>query len=194
MQDSPITIDYSLCMADGVGPLGGLRDDELTAEHASFERGARRVAEQVKSGVLGFWDLPNDREQVARVRAVQQALPANVTDVLVLGIGGSSLGGRAIYQALCGPLELAGLAPRNHCRLYFPDNIDAWFLAALLDTLSPTSTLVLVVSKSGGTVETAAQLLVLNDWLAGSLSAEDAKLISFHISRYIRTTIDKDLL
>ncbi len=56
-------------MADGVGPLGGLRDTELDAERPAFEKAAKHVAAQVESGTLGFWRLPEGRDQVALVRA-----------------------------------------------------------------------------------------------------------------------------
>ncbi len=175
MTDSPVSIDYGLAMAEGVGPLGGLRDEELDAESASFARAATNVATQVSSGVLGFWNLPSEEAQLAAVRQVRLGLPDELTDVLVLGIGGSSLGARAIYQALSGPMELAGLAKRTHARLHFPDNSDPWLLAALLDVLTPAKTVALVVSKSGGTVETAAQLLVIRHWLQSALDAEQVR-------------------
>jgi glucose-6-phosphate isomerase len=171
MSNSPISIDYSLCMAEAVGPLGGLSEVELDAEQASFERAASSIFAQVERGSLGFWGLPTDRAQLAQVRAVRGALPSTLHDVLVLGIGGSSLGARAIHQALRGPLELAGIAKAEGPRLHFPDNSDPWLLAALLDALDPAHTVALVVSKSGGTVETAAQLLVIEDWLSKQLDA-----------------------
>lgn len=175
MQDSPISIDYSLSMAEGVGSLGGLRDDELDAERASFTAGHKNFMAQVASGALGFWKLPSQKEQLAQVRTVAQGLPDTLSDVLVLGIGGSSLGARAIYQALSGPLELAGVLPRTHARLHFPDNSDPWLLATLLEVLDPKATVALCVSKSGGTVETAAQLLVIKRWLESALSAEEVR-------------------
>ncbi|MFP4253800.1 MAG: glucose-6-phosphate isomerase [Halothece sp.] len=70
------------------------------------------------------------------------------TDVISIGIGGSALGPQFVSQALA-PLD----APVN---LHFIDNTDPKgiddLLAQLRDRLS--STLVLVISKSGGTPET----------------------------------------
>ena len=80
--------------------------------------------------------------------------------MLVLGIGGSSLGGRALVEGL-GPAVPDPQARRIH----YPDNSDPWRLDGLLRSLEPNETLVLVISKSGGTVETAAQLLVVREWL-----------------------------
>jgi glucose-6-phosphate isomerase len=175
MQDSAVSIDYALAMAEGVGQLGGLRDDELDAERGSFADAQRAVSAKTASGQLGFWSLPTDATQLEQVRAVRRALPEHVTDVLVLGIGGSSLGARSIYQALSGPMELAGIAPQTHARLHFPDNSDPWLLAALLDALTPGATAALVVSKSGGTIEPAAQLLVIKRWLESALEAHEVK-------------------
>lgn len=173
MSDSPISIDYGLCMADGVGSLGGLTDAELDAERPVFERAAQSVAAQVDNGALGFWRLPSNHDQLRQVRELRAGLPADIRDVLVLGIGGSSLGARAIHQALSGPLELAGLVEARGPRLHFPDNSDPWFLAALLERIEPRHTVALVVSKSGGTVETAAQLLVIEAWLAAGLTPRE---------------------
>lgn len=175
MQDSPISVDYSLCMSEGVGLLGGIKDEELDAERPRFSAAHQNLMGQVRSGALGFWTLPEDKTQLRQVRDVAQGVPDATTDVVVMGIGGSSLGARAIYQALSGPLELVGLGKRTHARLHFPDNSDPWFLAALLDALDPKATLALCVSKSGGTVETAAQLLVLKRWFESALGADDVR-------------------
>ena len=175
MSDSPITIDYGLCMAEGVGPLGGLQNAELEAERPAFSRAAQHIASQVANASLGFWELPENREQVAHVRAVYHRLPQAIADVFVLGIGGSSLGARAIHQALKGPLELAGIGASAGPRLHFPDNSDPWFLAELLERLEPAHSIALVVSKSGGTVETAAQLLVIQQWFEQAVGAADTK-------------------
>lgn len=167
----PIRIDYALAMADGVGARGGITDEQLDAEAPSVERAVRRVLDEASAGVLGFWSLPHDRTCQAAIERWVDSLGDRCTDVLVLGIGGSSLGARALYQALGGPLEV----PRRGRRLHLPDNSDPWVLAALLDHLDPAKTYVLVVSKSGGTVETAAQYLVIRDWLARALGEAEAK-------------------
>ncbi len=166
-----ITIDYSLAMAEAVGTAGGLRDPELEAEGKAFERAVRRVVDEAKAGVLGFFGLPEDPSTLRAVDDFAASVDERIADVLVLGIGGSSLGTRAVLHALGGPPEL-GLTRR---RLHLPDNSDPWLLAALLGRLDPSRTLVVAVSKSGGTVETAAQLLVVRKWLADALGAAEAR-------------------
>jgi glucose-6-phosphate isomerase len=48
-------------------------------------------------------------------------------------------------------------------------------LSHLLDALDPASTLVIVISKSGGTVETAAQMLIAREWMESKLGAAEAR-------------------
>lgn len=163
-----IEIDYALSMAAGIGNAG-LSDSELAGETQAVERAVQHVTQEVAAGRLGFWNLPGDSSLCAKVKHAGEALIRDVRDVVVLGIGGSSLGGRALCQALTGPAELPGLSKRP--RLHFVDNSDPWFLAALLDTLDPKAMAVIAISKSGGTVETAAQLMILREHLRTHVDA-----------------------
>lgn len=78
-------------------------------------------------------------------------------DVLILGTGGSSLGGQTL---------LALRNPRNKTpRFHFLDNIDPQTFENLLPTLVFKKTGVIAISKSGNTAETIMQLLVcLQHW------------------------------
>ncbi len=164
MPTLPLRFEYAFSMDAGLGAGAGPSDSDLDALAPRFERALAGVLAAVDSGKLGFWGLPAQRENADAAVAFAKSLPEAITDVLVLGIGGSSLGGRALYQALVGPPELAQAAPGKR-RLHFPDNSDPWLLAKLLRVLRPEQTLALVISKSGGTVETAAQMLVVEEWL-----------------------------
>jgi glucose-6-phosphate isomerase len=107
-----------------------------------------------------FLRLAQRKDLLREIRAYRAACPARVSDVVQLGIGGSSLGAQAVCQALLHPYHNE-LAPPVGPRVHFPDNIDPESFAALLERLDPARTLVHVVSKSGGTLETAAQLAAL---------------------------------
>lgn len=85
--------------------------------------------------------------EIAQVHAALDALSAEGhDDVLVIGIGGSALGPQLVADCLGGPADRA--------RLHFLDNTDPEGLHRVLDPLDPARTLAVVVSKSGGTVET----------------------------------------
>jgi glucose-6-phosphate isomerase len=71
------------------------------------------------------------------------------TDALHIGIGGSALGPQLLVDALA--------RPGRGLRLHFVDNIDPDGIARVLSAIGDAlrHTLIVVVSKSGGTVETA---------------------------------------
>jgi len=132
---------------------------------------ARRAA-----GEIGFLDLPDDAVLGRACMDFARELDPAIDTMVVLGIGGSSLGPRALYSALARPLDpLRTRAPGLPRRLFFPDNVDPVSFAALLDLLPPERTLWNVVTKSGGTAETAAQLLIVADRLERALGPERAR-------------------
>lgn len=71
-------------------------------------------------------------------------------DILILGTGGSSLGGKVLYA----------LATEKSPRLHFMDNIDPHTFERLFQKINPKTTGILAISKSGSTVETLFQLLI----------------------------------
>ncbi|NLY94807.1 MAG: glucose-6-phosphate isomerase [Myxococcales bacterium] len=163
----PIRIDYSLAMHPGTSAPGGLDERELDACASRFTEALDATLHDVRRGALGFWGLGGDPTIADAIDAVVAKLPA-VDDVMVLGIGGSSLGGRSILEALRGPTGL-GLPITPGPRVHFPDNSDPFVLRALFEHLRPERTLVVAISKSGGTVETAAALLLARAFLRDAL-------------------------
>jgi glucose-6-phosphate isomerase len=129
------------------------------ADHALAAIVARRAE-------LGFLELPDDRETARACIDYARALDRDIDTVVVLGIGGSSLPARAIHSALAPAYDaLAPSGPGLPRRILFADNIDPASFGALLERVDPRRTLWNVVSKSGGTAETCAQLCVVADRL-----------------------------
>jgi glucose-6-phosphate isomerase len=88
--------------------------------------------------------------------------------VIVLGTGGSSLGGKALCE----------LAESNTPQLNFYDNIDPHTFKRLFQTLDLETTGVIVMSKSGTTAETLMQFMVLlNQYQEKSLPLKDHFII-----------------
>lgn len=171
----PVTFDATGLTEAGIGPAG-LSEREL----AGYADACRRTVDSLRarraSGEIGFLDLADD---VASARAIMDyvaGLPPTIDTVVVLGIGGSSLGPRALYSALGPAFDLCRpRSPGMPRRLFFPDNIDPVTIKGLLEVIIPERTLFNVVTKSGGTAETAAQLLVVYDHLERTLGANAAK-------------------
>jgi glucose-6-phosphate isomerase len=107
--------------------------------------------------------------EVGRILATAQRLGELVDRVVVLGIGGSYMGALALMNACCQPHfnELDRGRRGGRPRMYFAgnnvDNDATQGLLQLLGTARPASTCderwaIVVISKSGGTLETAVAL------------------------------------
>ncbi|MGQ0640755.1 MAG: glucose-6-phosphate isomerase [Gemmatimonadaceae bacterium] len=158
-----LQLDYTNMMADAVP--GAITQDVWDKARPSLDEAHADVMRQHAARVLGFIDLPGDSRLLDQSLAISKwaADEREVSDVVVLGIGGSALGPIALRTALRQPgwnmldERLRGGRPRLHVL----DNIDPVTIVALLDRLALARTLFLVVSKSGGTAETMAQFLVV---------------------------------
>jgi glucose-6-phosphate isomerase len=170
-------------------PTNGLRREEL-AELAPRLEAAR--AEVLNDGQLwarggevpatnrpldaGFFELPErllaeqrtagEKSQLARLQASADRLAGAVDSVVVLGIGGSYMGARAILEACCHAYynEVSPAMRRGRPRLYFDgNNVDNDALLDLVRLLESRGDRwgIVVISKSGGTLETAAAFRIL---------------------------------
>lgn len=115
---------------------------------------------------VGFLDLPGRKDLLQEIEAFAKPRRRKFDDIVQFGIGGSSLGGQALCRALLPPRH-NDFVSRGTPRFHFADNIDPDSLGALLDYVDPSRTLFHVVSKSGGTLETAAQLHVVREFFSG---------------------------
>ena len=176
----PLRLDYSNMMAPPID--GGITDAEWREIGARFATAHAAVGRLHAAGTLGFLDLPDDRTlhrateaYVARVRARSGA--DALTDVVVLGIGGSALGPLALRTALRPPQWnlLDATARAGHPRLHVLDNVDPANISALLARLDLRGSLFVVTSKSGGTAETMAQYLVVRARLTAALGEAAAR-------------------
>ena len=140
-----------------------------SAESSSFasrlEECARRLDGEVRSGILPCITLPFRASLEAELPPVLERIRP-YKHMIVLGIGGSALGARALQKAFFPAQDRPG---HNGPYIWIADNIDADTLEAWMGSLDPKDTVVLVISKSGGTIETMAQYFLVRRWLVASL-------------------------
>lgn len=142
------------------------------------ERELREVPTDLQPLDAGFIDLPQktldkyrkeqELSELGRVLTTANRLRAEVGRVVVLGIGGAYLGARALFESLKSAYhnELPESSRLQAPRLYFEgNNFDNDALSELLELLQVTCVDpdkpaecwgVIVISKSGETLETAA--------------------------------------
>ncbi len=128
---------------------------------------------------LRWMDLGYSQETSWYVKEYAALVENRFDNILVLGIGGSALGGLAVTNALLTPYwNMLSKEERNgYPRIFFLDNIDPDEMNSLLNILDLSKTLVNVITKSGDTAETMAQYMVLKDRLEQELGDDYRKNI-----------------
>ncbi len=162
-----LEFDYSYMMAESVGREQGTSDAELASEVTRCQDIHARIKTRREQGELPFFDLPFAAAEVDEILHLADKVRQRFDDVVVLGIGGSALGTKAVMSALRPSWHnLVSPGDRNGLpRLFVLDNVDPDYVADHFELLNPERTCFLVISKSGSTVETASQFLVARDWL-----------------------------
>lgn len=165
-----ISIDLKNTAATRLGRRGVDLEREFTAWNARIGGFTRRLlaGSSDPDGMLGWIDLPEQLEAAQQLNSYAASAAEGFTDLVVLGIGGSSLGARAVISALQQPYRDLQQQGRG-LRVHFVDNVDPDEISGLLDVLEPRSTLVNVISKSGTTAETMAAYLLFRAWLKDSV-------------------------
>ena len=156
-----LSLDVTGCFDPSAG---GVDRAELEALAPAARAAVEGLEARRRAGEIGFPDLPADAAAAEASVELARELAGRFENLLVLGIGGSSLGGRAIVSALSHPFH--NLLPRERrgaMRVFFPDNSDPATFEALLGTLDLADTCFATVTKSGGTAETMSQHLALRE-------------------------------
>ena len=155
--------------------LNAARDEVLADAKLWADRGD--VPPEKDPLDAGFHELPNRllteygqqgaASEVARLQATADRIASAVDRVVVLGIGGSYMGARALMEACCHPYhnQLPREARGNRPRISFEgNNVDNDAMQGLFDVLATegdSGWAINVISKSGGTLETAAAFRIL---------------------------------
>ncbi len=128
---------------------------------------------------LQWMNLGYNEETVWYVKEFASMVKNRFDNVLVLGIGGSALGGIAVTEAVLKPYwNLLTKEQRNNFpRIFFLDNIDPDSMNGLFQVLDLKKTLVNVITKSGDTAETMAQFMVIRDLMQKELGDDYRKHI-----------------
>jgi glucose-6-phosphate isomerase len=144
--------------------------DEL-AEITKFKTKAQEIYQTVQNqktnGKLGFAKLPYQGESLKPILDLAQQIRNEFTNLVVIGIGGSDLGTRAVHRALNNQFYNQ-LSPekRNGPRLYFlGDTTDPVAINELISLLNLKETAFVIVSKSGNTIEQMSTFIYVREEL-----------------------------
>ncbi len=122
---------------------------EEKLEEIIFEK----MLSEKDSGEIGYYTLHESQKET--IKEIEEFKKSNIPyskslikNVIVIGIGGSSLGAKAVDNMLC------SLENRNEIELIFLENCDPVNLDRELEGIEAKESLVITISKSGGTIET----------------------------------------
>ena len=184
-----LEFDYKNVKAEFVGEENGLNIDNVFNEYN--DKIARIITDfnsrKDKPGQWLQWmNLGYSEETVWLVKEYAAMTQGLFENILVLGIGGSALGGMAVCEALLKPYWnfLTEEQRKKYPRIFFLDNVDPDQINGLLDVLNLKKTLVNVITKSGSTAETMSQFMVLKNRLQEE--------IGDNYVRHIVSTTDKN--
>ncbi|MGB8489550.1 MAG: glucose-6-phosphate isomerase [Bacteroidales bacterium] len=146
------------------------------------------------SDFLGWLTLPEDIEpQLDRIEKTAGRLREISDTTVVIGIGGSYLGARAVTEALTHSFS-SQLKKKSHEILYAGQNMAEDYLSELIDLLDETDYSIVAISKSGTTTEPAIGLRLLKDHLekkAGAKASERIVAITDSSRGALRTLANK---
>lgn len=145
--------------------IGRAKKEAGQKEQAKASTLAGMLKQQMSAGELPFLTMPYRAK-------LEKDLPVILNNIkgfkhmLVLGIGGSALGARAMQKAFAPGQDGPGY---DGPWLWIADNVGAEQFEHYLTKLNPKETVVVCISKSGGTIETLSQYFLVREWMQKAL-------------------------
>ena len=178
--DGMMEFNYRNVTQEVIGEENGLN---IVEEFNNYRDNIYRIIADLNSNKdkpgrkLQWMNLGYNEETIWYVREFAAMVENRFDNVLIIGLGGSALGGKAVCEALLPPYWnfLSKEQRNNYPRIFFLDNIDPDQMNALLQIIDLKKTLVNVITKSGSTAEVMAQYMILKDLMEKELGDDYRK-------------------
>ncbi|MCF8226157.1 MAG: glucose-6-phosphate isomerase [Bacteroidales bacterium] len=133
---------------------------------------------------LGWSNLPSSitDDQLSAIETSVAKMKGKSDILVVIGIGGSYLGAKAVNDALSHSFEMLRLKHDQPVMIFAGHNISEDYISELTETLDNYDYSIIVISKSGTTTEPAIAFRILKEHLAGKYGNKEA------VSRIIAIT------
>ena len=146
-------------------------NDDVIRIHNEFQKNKDNHKE-----FLGWLELPTnyDKEEFKRIKAAAEKIKKDSEILVVIGIGGSYLGARAVIEALTN--SFYNFEKRNTPRiLYAGNNMSPRYILDLIELIGNKDFSINVISKSGTTTEPAIAFRIFREILENKYGIEKAK-------------------
>lgn len=149
-----------------------IKQTDIESLRESVKRAHQMLHEKTGPGsdFLGWINLPHnyDKDEFKRIKQAAERIQQSSETLVVIGIGGSYLGAKAVVEAL---------QPKNaKTKVYFAgNNLSPSYISSLLEQLADKDVSINVVSKSGTTTEPAIAFRIFRELLEKKYGSEGAK-------------------
>ena len=146
--------------------------DKATAANSALHDGTL-----AGNDFLGWVNLPSSitEAEIEEIDKTAIHLRAHCDVVVVIGIGGSYLGAKAVIDALSNSFDWLETKRKDPVVLYAGNNISEDYLHELLEYLEGKKFGIINISKSGTTTEPALSFRILKNKLEKEVGREEAK-------------------
>ena len=128
---------------------------------------------------VGWLELPTnyDKEEFARIKKAAKKIKKESDILVVIGIGGSYLGARAVIEALTS--SFYNMLPNKQRKypqvLYVGNNLSSNYINELIEYIGDKDFSVNVISKSGTTTEPAIAFRIFREILENKYGIDEAR-------------------
>lgn len=131
----------------------------------SYEEKIKQVHEGILNSEFGFEEILYKQDEVIDdILKYTDEIKSDIENFVVVGIGGSALGPKAVHYAINGKYYNEK-KDKNYPNIYFSETVDPDAMKELFDTIDLSKTLFNIITKSGSTSETMSQFLIIEEML-----------------------------
>jgi glucose-6-phosphate isomerase len=156
-----------------------VQQSELDALQPALQKAQQDLIQKTGKGndFLGWVTLPNELDDafLADIENTAKRLREKAKLVVVIGIGGSYLGARAVIEALQNQFAALDSNRKDPFVIYAGHQLSEDYMHELLAILDQTDYAMTVISKSGTTTEPAVAFRILKNHLEKKYGKEEAK-------------------
>ena len=153
----------------GVMPFVSKEEQELLYNKVYSAHDALENRNGYDRNMLGWLDLPEkrDEEEIERIKQAASKIRRQADVFIVVGIGGSYLGAKAVIDLLSSSFSnLNSFSDRKHPQIIFAgNNMSAKYMNDLIEFIKDKDVAINVISKSGTTLEPAMTFRILRMFL-----------------------------
>ena len=167
----------------------GISDEEIQAYSENVSKIHKVIHKKAndESEFLGWLELPTnyDKDEFIRIKKAAKKIQRDSDILVVIGIGGSYLGARAVIECLTNYFYKKIPNGKTPEIIYAGNNLSPVYMSELLDYIAGKDISVNVISKSGTTTEPAIAFRIFREVLETKYGAKEAR-------KRIYVTTDKE--